>query len=123
MQGVFVWQGQGELYEILQFYPDGLVLSAHIQISDLAAAWNRIAGWFQPGTPNRYVAQGRYLVQAKTLSFRVVSPFATVEYNGTRLDSDCLQLRLTTGSGATLERSYRPLPLAHAAASAMLDKP
>lgn len=68
-------------YSLLRFYPDGLVLSAHVEVQeDIRQAWSEINYWFHREGTN--TTSGLYIFDGETLSFSTTSWEGTVDYAG-----------------------------------------
>jgi hypothetical protein len=110
--GVYV-RHTGEVYMVLRFYPDGLVLYASIRAEDLLGSWAQINQWFHRRSTLSDLAQGRYLLYDGYLAFEVTSsPGTKLEFSGLYHDRELvLTLRNSAADYLAQNETYQALPV------------
>lgn len=98
-EGVYVRQTDN-LYMVLRFYRDGLVLYASIRADDLLESWPQINQWFHRRSILTDLGQGRYMLYDGYLAFEVSSPVGgKVEFSGLYHDHTLLLTTRNTTTG------------------------
>ena len=67
------------VYEVLQFYEDGLVIGISTPVKDIVKSWPKIKKWFNHEYRYNY---GKYGLNGNRITFSLKSSYGTLDYSG-----------------------------------------